>query len=61
MGITLVLSDITTMLKNTEALHPVVSEHREAEKETKGWDRIPPTAQQVVLEERVANGTLIPT
>ena len=31
------------------------------EKETKGWDRLPPTAQRVILAASATTGTSIPT
>ena len=56
-----VLSDVATRLKSAEALHPVAAEQHEAEKETKGWDCILPTAQRFILADIATNGTLIPT
>ena len=44
-GIMVFLSDVATRLKSVEALHPVAAEQHNVEKETKGWDRILPTAQ----------------
>ena len=61
MGLKVVLTDVATRLQNAEALRPVVAAQREAEKETKGWDRLPPTAQRVILEASATNGTYIPT
>ena len=55
-----VLSDVATRLKSTEVLHPVAAAQHNAEKETKGWDRILPTAQRVILAAIATNGTLIP-
>ena len=40
---------------------PVVAAQREAEKETKGWDRISPTSQHVILAVSATTGTPIPT
>ena len=61
MGLTEVLTDVATRLKTAEALHPVVASQREAEKETKGWDRLPPTAQRVILAASATNRTSILT
>ena len=61
MGLTSVLTDVSTRLKNAEALRPVVAAHCEAEKETKGWDRLPPTAQRVILASSATKETYIPT
>ena len=61
MGITGVLTNVTTRLHTIEALRPVVAAQREAEKETKGWYRLPPTAKRVILAARATNRTSIPT
>ena len=61
MGLTGILTIVSTMLHTTEALLPVVVTQREAKNETKGWDRPPPTAQCVILVARATNGTSIPT
>ena len=47
-------------MHTAEALYPVVAAQREAEKETKGWDRLPPTAQSVILAANSTNRTSIP-
>ena len=52
---------MATRLHTAEALGPVVSAQREAEKETKGCDRLPPTAQRVIQAANATNGTSIPT
>ena len=44
-----------------EALRPIIAAKREAEKETKGWDPIPPTAQRVILAASATNRTSIMT
>ena len=49
MGLTSVLTDMVTRLHTAEALRPVVAAQSKAEKETKGWDRLPPTAQCIIL------------
>ena len=49
MGLTGVLNNVETRLHTAEALPPVVAAQREAEKETKEWDRLPPTAQRVIF------------
>ena len=56
-----VLTDVATRLRTAEALRPVVAAKREAEKETKGWDRLPPTYQRVILAASATTGTSIPT
>ena len=43
MGLTGILTDVATRLHTAKAIRPVVAAQREAEKETKGWDRLPPT------------------
>ena len=60
-GLTGVLTDMATRLHTAKAVCPVVVAQREAEKETKGWDRLPPTAQHVILAASVTTGTSIPT
>ena len=52
---------MATWLHTAEALCPVVAAQREAEKETKGWDRLPPTAQRVILAASANTRTSIPT
>ena len=44
-----------------KALRPVVAAQRNMDKETKGWDRLPPTAQRVILAASATTGTSIPT
>ena len=61
MGFTGVLTDVATSLHTAEALLPVVAAQREVEKETKGWDRIPLTAQRVILAASATNRTSILT
>ena len=61
LGLTGVLTDVATRLHTAESLHPVVAAQREAKKETKGWDRLPPTAKRVILAASATNGTSIPT
>ena len=41
--------------------HPVVAKQPKTEKETKRWDRLPSTAQRVILAASATNGTSIPT
>ena len=55
-----VLRDVVTRLHTEEALRPVVAAQSEAEKETKGWNRIPPMSQRLILSARTTNGTSIP-
>ena len=45
MGLTSVLTDMATWLHIAEALRLVTAAKREVENETKGWYRLPPTAQ----------------
>ena len=60
-GLTGVLSEVATRLQNEKSPHPVVPEQREADRETRGWDCLPPTAQQVILEASASNGiTILP-
>ena len=54
-------SRASTRLKTAEALQTVVAAQRKAEKETKGWDHLPPTAQRVILAVNATKGTSIPT
>ena len=61
MGLTGVLTNVATRLHHAEALLPVVATQRKAEKETKGWDRLPPTAQRVILAANATTRTSIPT
>ena len=61
MGITGVLTNVSTRLQTTEALRPVVTTQQEAEKETKGWDHLPPTVHCVTLAASATNRTSIPT
>ena len=48
-GIIGVLSNVATWLQNAEALHPVVTAQREDNRETKGWYRLHPTSQYVII------------
>ena len=61
MGLTDVLIDVKTRLHTAEALGLVVAAQREMDKETKGWERLPPTAQRVILAASATTGTSIPT
>ena len=60
-GLTVVLTDIATRLHAAEALRPIFVVQRETEKETKWWDRLPPTAQRVILAASATTGTSIQT
>ena len=60
MGLTGVLTNVETRLHTVEALRPVVAAQREAEKDTKGWGRLPLTAQHAILAASATNGTSIP-
>ena len=59
MGLMGVLSDVATMFQHSEALRPIVSSQCKAGKDTKGWDRLHPTARIVILEASATNGTSI--
>ena len=61
MDLTDILTDVATRMHTAEALRPIVSVQREMDKETKGWDRLPPTAQRVILAASATTGTSIPT
>ena len=61
MGVPVVLTNVATRLHTAETLHPVVVSQRKYEKETNGWDRLPPTAQRVILAASATTGTSIPT
>ena len=60
MGITGVLANMVTRLQTAEALLPVVADQNKAEKKTKGWYRLPPTSQCVILAAIATKGTSIP-
>ena len=55
MGLTSVLTDVAIKLHTTEAICPIVSAQREAEKDTKGWDHLSPTAQRIILATSATN------
>ena len=61
MGLTVFLTNVATRLHTAEALRPVVAAQRKVEKETKGWDCLPPTSQRVILAASATTGTSIPT
>ena len=61
MGITGFLKYVATRLHTVEALRPVVAAQGKAEKETKGWDRLPSTSQRVILSASATTGTSIQT
>ena len=62
LSLTGVLTDVATPLHTAaEALRPVIAAQSKAEKETKGWDCLPPTAQRVILEESANTRTSILT
>ena len=61
MGLTGILINVATRLQTVEALCPVISAQHVAENDTKGWDRLPPTAQRVILTTSTTNGTSIST
>ena len=55
-----VMTDVATRLHTAEALRPIVFSQREAEKETKGCDRLQPMSQRVILVASTTTGTSIP-
>ena len=59
LGLTDVLTDVATRMHTEEALRPVVTAQSEMDKETKGWDRLPPTDQRVILAASATTGTSI--
>ena len=61
MGLMGVLTEMEIRLHTAEALCLVCAAQREAEKETKGWDRLPPTEQRVILTASATTGTSILT
>ena len=61
MGLTGVLTDVMTRLDTSKALRPIVVAQREAEKGTKGWDRLPLTAQRIILAASATTVTSIPS
>ena len=52
---------MATWLHTAEALRPIVASQREAEKVTKGWDRLPTIAQRVILAASATTVTSILT
>ena len=48
-GLTRFLGEVATRLQNAEALRPVIADQHEADRETRGWNRPPLTAQRVIL------------
>ena len=60
MGLIDVLTDVATRLHTSEALRPVVAAQQDTDKKTKGWDRLPPTAQRVILAASATTGNSIP-
>ena len=61
LGLTGVMTDVADRLHTAEALHPVFAAQSEAGKETRGWDRLPPTTHCVILAESATTRTSIPT
>ena len=61
LGLTGVLTDVATRLYTAEALRPVVTAQSKTEKETKGLDRLSPTAKRVILVASATTVTYIPT
>ena len=61
MGLTGILTDVAIRLHTLEALRPIIAAQNEAGKETKGWDRLPTTAQSVILAASATTGTSIST
>ena len=61
MGLTDILTDVTTRFHTVEALRPIFVAWREVEKKSKGWDRLPSTAHCVILRASSTNRISIPT
>ena len=60
-GLTGFLSEVATLLNNVEALRPVVTTKRDTDRKTCSWDRLPPTAQRLILAASAVNGIIIPS
>ena len=43
------LIDVASWLQNEEATHPVIWAQLRVDQDTKGWDRLPPMSQRVIL------------
>ena len=54
-GLTGVLGEVSMRLHNAEVLCPVVAAHRKADTEVHGWERLPPTAHQVIFAASAAS------
>ena len=61
LGLTGILTNVANLLYTDEALLLVVVHQRKAEKDTKGWDHLPLTAQCVILEASNTTRISIPT
>ena len=46
-------------IQNAEALRLIIAAQRKAVRETRGWERLLPTAKYVILAESAANGLTI--
>ena len=60
MGLTGVLTNVATRLHTLEALRHVVAAQSKAKKDTKRWDRLPPTVQRIILAASATTGISIP-
>ena len=61
MGLMGFLTNMATRLYTAEALRPVVASQSETDKETKEWDRLPPTSQRIILTARATTKISIRT
>ena len=59
--LTEVLSELATWMQNSESLRPVVAAQLESGRDTCGWYRLPPIAQQVILAASADDGLTIPS
>ena len=60
-GLMGVLSEVEKSLHNAEAFRPAVTVKHEADRETRGWDRLSPTSHQVILAASTSDGLTIPS
>ena len=57
--LTRVLSEVATRFQNKESLRPVVAAQRNADREMRGWGRLPPTSQWLIPTASAADGLII--
>ena len=58
---TVILSIVAVRIQIAEALRPIVVAQHEADKETRGWEHVLPTAQCVILVASTAGVLAIPS